>query len=84
MAQKTDPGSLPNIEEILKSLQKQHGYNITFSKKFIEKWEEIKAHGVDNVQKYGCFINDACIACDTRDLCDKCDTLDWCVTSDTQ
>ena len=82
MAEKTDPGSLPNIEEILKALQKQHGYNITFSKKFIEKWEVTKARPVDPKAQIQCPTSDVCIICDARDICKQCDTMDWCDTID--
>jgi hypothetical protein len=34
------------------------------------------------IPAYGCFPNDACIACDTSDLCSTCDTMDWCVSTD--
>lgn len=78
---KTDPDKLPNIDDILKELEEKHGYNITLSKKFIEKWERAKALPSETVARE-CFPNDACIICDTNDICRTCDTMDWCVTTD--
>ena len=78
--------NLPDVDEILKDLQQQHGVRVSLSPKLLEKLEEIKARSVsadEATLSFGCTSTDVCIVCDQNDNCETCDTMDWCYSVDT-
>ena len=75
---------LPDVDEILKDLQRKHGIRISPSRKLIERLEAIKVESGgygELVPVSGCVSTDVCILCDHGDICSTCDTMDWCMTT---
>jgi hypothetical protein len=77
---------LPNVDEILKDLQRKHGIRIALSPKMIARFEAIKEKAELTKEfpalRDGCISTDTCILCDHGDLCQTCDVSDWCIWSD--
>ena len=77
---------VPDVDEILKELQRTHGIRISLSRNLIDRLESIKvnsAGGLEPTLISGCISTDVCILCDHGDICSTCDTMDWCISSDT-
>jgi hypothetical protein len=75
---------LPDVDDILKALQEEHGIRIGLSPKLTERVEAIKASAPkqSDAAGFGCSTSDTCILCDTDDFCRECDTMDWCISVD--
>ena len=69
---------LPNVEQILKDLQKKVGRKLVLSAAVLERLK-----GAGTLAGHSCPSQDICILCDSNDLCSTCDAMDWCVSSDT-
>jgi hypothetical protein len=83
---KTEREQLPNIDQILKDLQKQVGKRLVLSSKVVERMAAAPkqpATGGSAQPQVGCPVSDICIVCDQRDFCRECDALDWCSSVDT-
>ncbi len=77
---------VPDVDEILKELQRTHGIRISLSRNLIDRLETIKVNSADGLGATlisGCISTDVCILCDHGDICSTCDTMDWCVVNDT-
>jgi len=82
---------LPNVEQILKDLQKQVGKKLVLGPNVLARIAaaharprtvNLDAHG-QFVPTACCATTDVCILCDSGDYCSTCDAADWCVSSDT-
>jgi hypothetical protein len=77
---------LPNVEQILKDLQKQVGKKLLLGPNVLARiaaaharprTANLDAEGKFNPD-YGCSTTDICILCDSSDRCETCDAMDWC------
>lgn len=77
---------LPDVDQILKDLQRTHGIRIGLSRNLVERFEAMK---VESIGGYGatlisgCPTQDVCVFCDQNDWCATCDMMDWCSSVDT-
>jgi hypothetical protein len=75
--------ALPDVDTILKDLQRQHGVRVSLSPKLVEKLSSLKEAPADlSLMPSMCHPNDICIFCDRHDICISCDALDFCITVD--
>jgi hypothetical protein len=75
--------NLPDVDTILKDLQRQHGVRVSLSPKLVEKLSSIKVTAADSaLMPSTCHPGDICILCDRHDICTSCDALDFCITVD--
>ncbi len=82
---------LPNVEQILKDLQKQVGKKLVLGSNVLARIAaaharprtvRLDAEGKFNPDS-GCYTTDVCVVCDHGDICSTCDVMDWCVWNDT-
>lgn len=79
-------GELPNVDQILKELQKKVGRKLVLSQKTLERFVAARntPRSADAVTLgIGCSGTDICVLCDQSDYCPTCDAMDWCVSVDT-
>lgn len=75
---------LPEVDDILKELQRKHGVRIGLSPNMVKRLEEAKNAAADpTTLKIGCYGTDICVLCDQNDYCPTCDSMDWCISVDT-
>jgi len=78
-----EAAELPNVDQILKLLQKGTGKRLKLSESALRKvavaGEQPAAEGL----AIQCPTVDICILCDSEDICFSCDMADWCITHDT-
>jgi hypothetical protein len=73
----------PNVDQILKDLQAEHGGKIVLSESLIRKvGEHLRRHPEGNLRG-GCAHGDqVCVLCDVgQDICKICDVTDLCLTA---
>jgi len=81
--------NIPDIDSVLKELQRKHGIRIGLSPALIRRFQQGKAEaeavaaGLPAVADEFCQVQDICILCDHGDACQTCDMMDWCVWNDT-
>ncbi len=77
---------LPNVDAVIKELQRQHGIRIGLSPALVRRFQQAKAQAAENPEtglQVACPVQDICIFCDQNDRCETCDMMDWCSNTDT-
>jgi len=76
---------LPDVDAVLKELQRKHGIRIGLSPALVQRFQQAKPQAAENQESglhFGCISQDVCIICDTEDRCETCDMMDWCWHTD--